>query len=243
MRTVPDEGDAGAVAARTPRAQAATPRAGDAGGAGAKAGRGHAGGAGTTTGTGVAAGEGTGPGAGTGPARDPGRRDRIIDACLDVIAERGVAGTSHRRIASAAGVPLGSMTYHFSGIDEVLREAFARFADSVASRFEARLREAGSREEAAAAVVAIITEDLLDSQRNLVLTQELYTIAARDPSYRVLTNRWMARSRAALGAHFDPVTSRVLDALIEGLSLHRALDTEPLDPALVALAVARVVGT
>ena len=115
------------------------------------------------------------------------------------------------------------MTYHFRGIDEVLREAFARFADSVATRFEARLHEARTRDEAAAAVAAVITEDLLDSQRNLVLTQELYTIAARDPSYRVLTNRWMARSRAALGAHFDPVTARVLDALIEGLSLHLSL--------------------
>jgi len=42
--------------------------------------------------------------------KDPGRRDRIIDACLEVIAEHGVAGTSHRRVAAAAGVPLGSMT-------------------------------------------------------------------------------------------------------------------------------------
>jgi len=177
-----------------------------------------------------------------GVGRDPGRRDRIIDACLDVIAERGVAGTSHRRVAAAAGVPLGSMTYHFTGIDGLLRESFARFAESVATRFEQRMRESATREEAAAAVVSIVTEDLLDSQRNLVLTEELYTIAARDPSYRVLTNRWMARSRAALEIHFDPETARMLDALIEGLSLHRALDTEAQDPALVALAVGRILG-
>jgi transcriptional regulator, TetR family len=134
------------------------------------------------------------------------------------------------------------MTYHFTGIDGLLRESFARFADSVATRFEQRMRESATREEAAAAVVSIVTEDLLDSQRNLVLTEELYTIAARDPSYRVLTNRWMARSRAALEIHFDPETARMLDALIEGLSLHRALDTEAQDPALVALAVGRILG-
>ena len=52
---------------------------------------------------------------------DPQRRDRIIDACLEVLAEHGVAGTSHRRVAAAAGVPLGSMTYHFTGMDELLR--------------------------------------------------------------------------------------------------------------------------
>ena len=52
------------------------------------------------------------------PRYDPGRRERIIDACLDVIAEHGVAGTSHRRVAAAARVPLGSMTYHFDGMDD-----------------------------------------------------------------------------------------------------------------------------
>ena len=57
---------------------------------------------------------------------DPGRRDRIIDACLDVIAESGVAGTSHRRVAQAADVPLGSMTYHFTGMNDLLHEAIGR---------------------------------------------------------------------------------------------------------------------
>jgi DNA-binding transcriptional regulator YbjK len=38
---------------------------------------------------------------------DPGRRERLIEAALDVIAESGVAGTTHRRIAAAADV-LGS---------------------------------------------------------------------------------------------------------------------------------------
>ena len=35
---------------------------------------------------------------------DPERRSRIIAATLDVIAEQGVDGTSHRRVAAAAGV-------------------------------------------------------------------------------------------------------------------------------------------
>jgi len=51
----------------------------------------------------------------------------------------------------------------------------------------------------------------------------------------------MRRTRAALEIHFDPVTARLLDALIEGLTLHRALDTEPQDRDLVVQAVRRVV--
>lgn len=171
---------------------------------------------------------------------DPQRRDRIIDACLDVIAEVGVAGTSHRRVAAAADVPLGSMTYHFNGMDELLREAFGRFTHQVSDQFERRMAGARNPQEAEQAVIAIIAEDVFDSQRDLVLTHELYTLAARKPAFRDMTNAWMARSRAALERHFDPVTARMLDALVEGLTIHRALDTEPQRRELVEDAVRRI---
>lgn len=171
---------------------------------------------------------------------DPGRRDRIIDACLDVIAEAGVNGTSHRRVAAAAGVPLGSMTYHFAGMDELLHEAFTRFATGESDQFEQRMSAAPDLAAARAAVVELITRDVFDTQRDLVLTHELYTLAARDPAFRAITNAWMAQSRAALERHFDPFTARLIDAFIEGITIHRALDIEPQDPALVKAAIDRI---
>ncbi|MGO4425788.1 TetR/AcrR family transcriptional regulator, partial [Streptomyces sp. MCAF7] len=75
---------------------------------------------------------------------DPQRRERILTATLSHIADEGVAGVSHRKIAARAGVPLGSMTYHFKGIDELLREAFTRFADHVVAIFEQHLNAAKS---------------------------------------------------------------------------------------------------
>lgn len=58
---------------------------------------------------------------------DPERRARIIDATLDMIAQHGVASITHRKIAAAAAadVPLGSMTYHFAGMQELLKDAFS----------------------------------------------------------------------------------------------------------------------
>ncbi|MEL7978038.1 TetR family transcriptional regulator [Isoptericola sp. F-RaC21] len=175
---------------------------------------------------------------------DPDRRDRIIDACLDVVVASGVSGTSHRRVAAAADVPLGSMTYHFTGMDELLREAFSRHARSVSDRFEERMTAARDAEEARRAVVGLVTADVATSRRDLVLTHELYTLAAREPAFRDITDAWMARSRRALERHFDPTTARLLDALIEGLTIHRALDAPgvltPADVALVADAVERI---
>ncbi|MDO5661923.1 MAG: TetR family transcriptional regulator [Brachybacterium sp.] len=179
----------------------------------------------------------------TSPRRhDPQRRDRIIDACLAVIAENGVAGTTHRRVAAAADVPLGSMTYHFADKDELLREALTRFADSVATSLGTRMAAATTRDEAIEGIITHIQDDVLASPRDLVLTHELYTLAARDPAYRQLTNAWMRASRSALERHLDAATARMVDALIEGLSIHRALGTEPQDPNLVRQAVRRITG-
>ncbi|QNE35806.1 TetR/AcrR family transcriptional regulator [Leifsonia shinshuensis] len=162
----------------------------------------------------------------TGARRfDPDRRDRIIDACLTVIATDGVAGTSHRKVAAAADVPLGSMTYHFSGMEELLAESFTRFADRASDAFERRMRDAATTDEAREAVAELIDQDVLRDPRDLVVTHELYTLAAREPRFRTITQHWMERSRASLGLHFDPATARILDALIEGLTIHRALDT------------------
>ena len=171
---------------------------------------------------------------------DPQRRDRIIDACLDVVAEVGVAGASHRKIAEAADVPLGSMTYHFSGMQELLHEAFSRFATSMSDRFAARMAQADDLASAQEGVAETI-RDVFGDQRDMVLTHELYTLAARDASFRDLTNAWMGRSRHVLEDHFDPLTARILDAAIEGLSIPRALDIDPQDDAVILAAIDRII--
>ncbi|WP_119726755.1 TetR/AcrR family transcriptional regulator [Thermomonospora amylolytica] len=170
---------------------------------------------------------------------DPRRRDRLIDAALTVIAERGVAGTTHREIARVADVPLGSMTYHFTSLEEVLIEAFTRHADSVARIFDERLEAARDREAAIEAVITLVSDDLLGSRHDLVLTVELYVAAARNPALRAVTQAWMQRSRRALERHFDATTARELDALIEGLVLHSALSTDPMTPEQIRHAIHR----
>jgi DNA-binding transcriptional regulator YbjK len=171
---------------------------------------------------------------------DPGRRDRLIDAALTVIAARGVAGTTHREIARVADVPLGSMTYHFRGLDDILVEAFTRHADAVADGFDQRLAAAADRDAAVEAVISLVSDALPGPGRDLVLSVELYVAAARNSALKAVTQAWMQRSRQALQRHFDPVTARELDALIEGLVLHSALSTEPMSPGQVRHAILRL---
>jgi DNA-binding transcriptional regulator YbjK len=173
---------------------------------------------------------------------DPNRRERIIEAALDLIAAEGVAGTSHRKVAAMADVPLGSMTYHFAGMEELLQEAFTLFATRISDRFERRMREASSVTEVKEAVVEMILQDTYGDRNALVLTLELYTLAAREPSFRHLTHDWMMRSRRAFELHFEPDVARQLDALVEGLSIHRAFEPHEKDRELVTEAVEKLLG-
>src|SRR5699024_4676052 len=63
--------------------------------------------------------------------RDPeGRRDAIVWATVAVIAEHGLARTTHRRIADRADVALGSTTYYFESLDDLVATALHAVADA-----------------------------------------------------------------------------------------------------------------
>ncbi len=171
---------------------------------------------------------------------DPDRRDRLIDTALDVIAEHGVAGTTHRKIAAAADVPVGSVTYHFKSLDDLLTAAFTRLAERTAARYAEDLGTAESPDEALDIITGYIL-GMLGSPGTLLPSYELYLMAARRPELRQITDRWMSRSRTALAQHFDAGTTVMLDAVIEGLSMHSALALEPLPESLVREALQRVV--
>jgi TetR/AcrR family transcriptional regulator, regulator of biofilm formation and stress response len=172
---------------------------------------------------------------------DPDRHDRIVEAAIEVIAERGVAGTTHRLIAAAADVTLGSLTYHFTGLDDLRAQAFALHAERMAVRYEAHFAAVRTTEDVVDAVTALVHADADADDRDWAVAYELYLAALRDPSLRTVTESWMRRSRSVLERFVDPVTARGLDALVEGLVMHEVLSTGPVSREQTREVVARAV--
>ncbi|HEY0698127.1 MAG TPA: TetR family transcriptional regulator [Micromonospora sp.] len=170
---------------------------------------------------------------------EPDRRQRLIEVTLDVIAEHGVAGTTHRRVAAAADVPLGSVSYHFASLDDLLTSAVTHLAETAAAVFDAQMAAIEPGTDARAKVGEAMLADLSDNQRSAVLTYELYATAARRPELRTVTQAWMDSARRSLERHFDPDTAEALDALIEGLILHATLSTGPVDSEKIRQAIHR----
>lgn len=69
------------------------------------------------------------------------RRERIIDAAIELFSEAGFAGTTTRRLAEAAGVSEAALYLHFE-TKEALYEAIIRRKAHEHGEFVERLREA-----------------------------------------------------------------------------------------------------
>ena len=168
---------------------------------------------------------------------DPQRRERILDAAIEVIAEQGMARTTHRLIAAAADVPLGSLTYHFSGLDDLCTQAFTRLAERQSREYAAYFDGVRTRDDLVEAVTDLVHGASDDGDS--AVSYELYLAALRNPELRTVTENWMRTSRSVLERFVDAETARGLDALIEGLIMHRMLSTTPFPRDVSRAAVAR----
>jgi TetR/AcrR family transcriptional regulator, regulator of biofilm formation and stress response len=156
------------------------------------------------------------------------RRSAILAAALRVIAERGVAATTHRAVAEAAGVPTSTTTYYFESLDELLDEALLLFVREEAERLRGA-HELGGRRVPAGEVARVLVAELRAGQGpNEVAQFELYLEASRRPSLReaarasidLYTGVAEAALRAA-GSARPAEGARAFVALLDGLGLHR----------------------
>jgi DNA-binding transcriptional regulator YbjK len=174
-------------------------------------------------------------------ANDPERPDRIAQAALTVIIEHGVHKTTHRKIAEEAAVPLGSVTYYFQTLDDVIRAGFSRLVAAMSARYAAALDAAVDQDAACDAVTELICGEDYASRRELVAIYEMYSFANHDTEVRQMMADWVEASRASLSQHFSAQACSALDALVEGWPIHRSLSVGGLDRAIVSAAIRAVV--
>jgi AcrR family transcriptional regulator len=189
------------------------------------------------------AGENNVPGPPTG-----GLRERILLATMELIAEGGVAAVTNRRVAGAAGVSLGSLTYHFTSQAQLLRESMLLYVERETARRERIARELVDRqpnvEQVAQAVEQVIATTADVPQQ--IAELELHLHAARDPELRTASQRCFqaheqiaVAALAALGIPDGERHAPTVVALMTGLAVRRlaagAHDAEGTSAALLAL--------
>lgn len=147
-----------------------------------------------------------------------------------MIAQGGIGAVTNRRVATEAGVALGSLTYHFPSQTELLRDSLLRYVEEEVARLGAiadALRAASPTPEQVAATV----EQLLDSDPTRpgeVAELELHLEASRDPALQAASRRCFAAyedfGSAILEALEVPQPERyapMLVALLAGMTIRR----------------------
>ncbi|MEM6159202.1 TetR family transcriptional regulator [Erwinia sp. P6884] len=157
---------------------------------------------------------------------DPARKEKILDKAFETVAEFGVAGVTHRRIAALAGVPLGSMTYHFKSMDELLFMVFSRFAQDGADFIKTRMEKAETPEDAIEIFASIMTDREWVNSQNMAVLYEFYSLATREPACRQILTDWSSSTRQCLERFFSPAAARAFDVCIEGVLLQNFLNPD-----------------
>jgi AcrR family transcriptional regulator len=85
---------------------------------------------------------------GTRTFTEHARREQIVAAAIDVLAETGYAAASLAAIANRIGVSKGVISYYFAGKEDLLREVVATVLAGAADYMRPRVETAGTHLEA-----------------------------------------------------------------------------------------------
>jgi AcrR family transcriptional regulator len=131
------------------------------------------------------------------------RRHLIVGAARSVIAERGLFATSMRDIATASDVSLGTITYHFTGIAEILAEVLNDEMDSFYGPVIAAAKAAPDGRAALREIVDGFIASSARAREHWVLWLDFWALSAHDPEYASLQSEIYQRWHADVRAFFE----------------------------------------
>ncbi|MBF6333057.1 TetR/AcrR family transcriptional regulator [Nocardia transvalensis] len=159
-------------------------------------------------------------------------RERLMEAALELIAERGWGAVTTRMVAERAGLRPGLVHYHFTSVNDLLIDAslwmVRGLGESAATGPLARSGGAGITE------VLQMTAALTDTDRDTRVFTEMLLAATRYERLRIGLGEVLREFRAAVAAWLRAeaavpdaeATAAVLVAAFEGMILHRLIDPD-----------------
>jgi DNA-binding transcriptional regulator YbjK len=120
------------------------------------------------------------------------------------------------------------MTYYFDGMESLLEEAFTWFTRQMSQQYRDFFAGVTGPEMACESITTLIHSSQVTTPHNMALMYQLYAFMHRSAALKTVMQDWMKMSQTTLEQWFDPVTTRALDAFIEGMTLHFVTDRAPL---------------
>jgi AcrR family transcriptional regulator len=184
-----------------------------------------------------------------GSMKEQEKREKIIQAAYQVLAERGYDAASTKEIAKAAGVAQGLIGYYFSNKDTLFAEVFRRESERYCESLPF-IREQGEREVSAESIRAVLKvpkSRAEDDPSWIKLRYELYALGMRNEAVSANIRETLESKRRHLTGLIQLVgklpedkaraLAPILLAVFDGLGMQRLCDEEfDYDGAYEALA-------
>ena len=174
------------------------------------------------------------------------RRQDLIDATLDCVAEHGLEGATVRAIALRAGVTAGLIRHYFPGKEDLLQAAYAALVGRMTEQAKAALVMEGAtpRRRLAAFVSANLDAPIVDARTfslwasftGRANSEQALASAHREGylEFREQVEALVAEVLAAAGRAVDPALLRThaiaINAVIDGLWIEGCLAGEMFAP-------------
>ena len=118
-------------------------------------------------------------------ATETERREDLIAATLDCIAEAGIQGATVRQIAARAGVTGGLIRHYFATKDQMLQAAYRQLMDGITQITKTAAEGADTKTRLRRFIVANVTPPVTDS-RTLSLWAAFISHIPLDPAFAAI---------------------------------------------------------
>ncbi|MBM7439355.1 TetR/AcrR family transcriptional regulator [Streptomyces sp. HB132] len=154
-----------------------------------------------------------------GATNDPGRRERIALAAVELIHERGVGSVSARAVADRCAVPVASVSYYFDSVSALLIEA-CRLVLQERSRELDRWLAASTPETVITDLAALVVRQLTEQRATSMIAYELYVLGMRDDGLREVSAASVNHLRHRLKGLVPPSEVDRVAATADGYQMH-----------------------
>ncbi|TDD54817.1 TetR/AcrR family transcriptional regulator [Saccharopolyspora elongata] len=170
------------------------------------------------------------------------RRQALVVAAAQLLAEGGFEAVRHRAVAERAGLPLASTTYYFSSLDDLVSAAVEYESRQELATGRARLDELAERPRGTDAVIELLLDLLLGTGSRdggaepVLLRYERLVGSPRRPYLAPLMRELSAELHELLAEIFarsgmEVGRERLLEliALVDGAVVNALIESDP-DP-------------
>lgn len=176
------------------------------------------------------------------------RRNALVKAASELLAEGGFDAIRHRAVAERAGLPLASTTYYFDSLDELVAAAAEHHGRAELAAGRARLSDLPTADRGIDTVVGLVLDQLLGADpahEAVLLRYERLVGTGRRPHLRPLMRTLAGELRELLaeilvksGIDADERRIEAIITVVDGAVVNAFIAVDP-DPRGVAARVLR----